>query len=409
MQITAPLPYNPVTTQSHIRGFLIAVWFLYLLLKPLYIFPKGLPQPSDILLICGLLPGLAFALLNARARIPSVYLVGSLFAALTFAINWINFSFYPNGRFVLSSLYYPYNIALFIFIVVLFRRDYERVVKLSAIAIAASIIIQAFWAHFFPDIGLRRMTAGFANPNQLSYWALLSGGMLFFLRRDQKFTPLDYVTFFLMGFIQTLALSKAGLFATMTFYVVLCFSPQTHRFMRYIFIFIACVIALYTAFAPTMIANIEHRIEAFERVSARLETVGTENDDSPEGRGYNRIVNNPEYLIIGAGEGAYSRFRTWASSNELHSGLATLLFSYGIFGFGFFMAFLFLIFHRQPWYCLAILFSIMLFSLTSQTIRFTHTWVFFAIAYATFIIPSRSRSHSEALPPNRSESALVSA
>src|SRR2546422_1043712 len=66
-----------------------------------------------------------------------------------------------------------------------------------------------------------------------------------------------------------------------------------------------------------------------ERVLKRLASQGKE--ESMEMRGYDRMTNHPQYLLFGAGEGAYYRFQS-AWPRELHSSYGTLLFCYGIFG-----------------------------------------------------------------------------
>jgi len=367
--------------------YLASIWFLYLILSPIYILPKGLAQPADFILMLGMAPLLVQALVTTPLRMNSVYLAGGLFAAFTITINWVNFAFYHDMRLALSSIYYPYNFGVFLFVVALFKRNYAVMWRLTLVGVIMAIIIQAAWAAFLPDVGVKRMTAGFKNPNQLAYWALLSAAMLFFLKRHSKFKLIDWLALLLIAFIQSVALSKAGIIAFAVFIFFLSFTPQVPKLSKAIVMLVVFCGMAYALFSPQTISSLTDRVDAFERVTTRLETLGHENDDSPEGRGYNRLVNNPEYLILGAGEGAFVRFRTWASSNELHSGAATLLFSYGIVGFVLFGSFLFFIFYRQPWYCWAILFSVLLFSLSSQTLRFTHSWVFLAIAYATFIIP----------------------
>jgi hypothetical protein len=75
-------------------------------------------------------------------------------------------------------------------------------------------------------------------------------------------------------------------------------------------------------------------------LGVRLATPGEY--DSLAARGYDRIVNHPEYLFFGAGEGAYERFKSelypWG---EIHSTFGTLLFCYGILGTGLFVCGLF--------------------------------------------------------------------
>ena len=126
-----------------------------------------------------------------------------------------------------------------------------------------------------------------------------------------------------------------------------------------------------------------NKIETIEAVSKRLGTIGKQEDDTAEARGYLRLIEHPEYLFVGAGEGAHWRF----GRQELHSGIATLIFSYSIFGLGFFLLFLYTIFNRQPWYYTAMLVPIFLYGLTHQNVRFSYFWVFLACCYAYCYMP----------------------
>lgn len=382
------------------ENYLAVLWFLYLVTSPLYIFHEGLPQPAAIILMFGVIPWAMFSAFNNKSSLPLVYIIGGLFAALTFFVNWVNFAFIPDKRFALSSLYYIYNFIIFLFAVSLFKKNYPLMIRLTCAGIIIALCVQGLWAEFLPDPGARRMTAGFKNPNQLAYWALLCMAMLVCLKQNMKFNMIDFMALAVGAYIQTLALSKAGIIAAGILLILACFMPQMPRMARYAALFMAIVTCAYLLFSPQTLSNLNGRIESFSRVTERLDNVGAESDDSLEGRGYTRISENPVYLLIGAGEGGFERFRTWSSPKELHSGLATILFSYGIFGFCLFAAFLGCIFYKQPWYCWAILFCVLLFSLSSQTIRFNHTWIFLAVAYASFVFrPVLIKPQEETAPP----------
>jgi hypothetical protein len=383
-----------VRTQG-MNVFLASVWFLYLVLKPVYLLPQGLPQLSDVILLFGIVPAMISIFMQAGARVSLVVLTGGLFAALTCFINLINYSFYPDTKLILSSLYNIYNFMIFLFAVYLFRRDAARTSRISIIAITISIFVQIISIKLFPDFdaGTERLTGGFANPNQLAYWALLSASMLVFL--SKRMGLIDFAAIGMAGYLQTVALSKAGLITFGLFMLLLIFLPQVPRAAKMILLFLLMMSISYFSFSR------DYHFDAAQKVSTRLESIGAEADDSLAGRGYDRLVQRPEYMLFGAGEGGFERFRQWGGPDELHSGLATILFSYGILGLGFFGAFLFFIFNRQPWYCVALLLIVLMFSVTSQTIRFTHTWVFLGIAYGSFVSRREEEaSRRGALPAN---------
>jgi hypothetical protein len=119
-----------------------------------------------------------------------------------------------------------------------------------------------------------------------------------------------------------------------------------------------------------------------ESVGTRLESVGKQEDDSLAGRGYDRIWNNPGYLLFGAAEGAYRRFDS-VLSGEIHSSPATLFFSYGFVGGGIFVVFLTYILRgseRRSW---LLLMPTLMYGLTHNGLRFSLLWVTLAFFYCT--------------------------
>jgi len=160
------------------------------------------------------------------------------------------------------------------------------------------------------------------------------------------------------------------------------------------------IIMSYTLFQIAFLNNITFfidNIEVLNQVSSRID--GIKNDDGViEERGYQRVLSYPQYIIYGAGEGAHWRYAgkldPSAGNRELHSGLATILMSYGFFGFILFATFIFTIFQRAPWLLWFTLAAVMAYGITHQHIRFTAFWVYLGIMYATtrYVIPQRIKS-----------------
>ena len=89
-------------------------------------------------------------------------------------------------------------------------------------------------------------------------------------------------------------------------------------------------------------------------------------------RGFQRIGENPQYLLFGAGEGAFERFN---ETIELHSIFASVLFSYGIIGLFFYLgAFksFALKFSKET---MAVLFPVVLFAAVHMTLRIPLFWI----------------------------------
>ncbi len=376
------LPHNQIQVARNAPVFFLAVLVLYTLLSPFYVFKSGLPQPSDIVIFLGIaVMYLGFAM-KPEPRIRKVYLMGTAFAAYTVLINLIHCAFYFDPRFLLSSFYYVFNFSAFCLISYLFRRAPDKAATLMRLALLA--VIAAEFLLLFKAGHMRRAEGTFNNPNQFTYWALLAGVSLFTLR--QRFNITDFSALFLLGYIQTQTLSKAGLITYALFMVLVFLTPRVSFAGRSFLMFCVLCLGVYAIFEADRFSEYAGRIDSIERAAQRLEGIGQESDDSAEARGYDRIWNFPEYALLGAGEGAYYRFHPRSRNQELHSGIATLVFSYGLVGTGLFAFFIFSVFRGKPWYYAVLLVIVLLYGLTHQNIRFTDFWVFLGLVNA---LPAR--------------------
>lgn len=387
------LPRNYSHTTGKAPIFFLGVLVLYTLLSPFYIFKSGLPQPSDVLLFTGILAMYLVFAVKPGARIRNIYLTGAAFAVYTVLINLIHCAFYYDIRFLLSSLYYVYNFSVFCLISYIFHRSPDRAGKLMRFALLAVIAIELIL--LFTTGHARRAEGTFNNPNQFTYWALLAGIILIILRHRRRLNGLDFAALFALGYIQMQTLSKAGLITYTLFMAVVFFTPRVNVAVRSALLFLVVCFGIYAVFEADRLAEYAGNIDSIERAAQRLEGIGQEGDDSAEARGYDRIFNFPEYAILGAGEGAYHRFHPRGRNQELHSGIATLVFSYGVLGTGLFALFIFSVFREKPWYYTAFFFIVLMYGLTHQNIRFTDFWVFLGLINA---LPVRKR---EAIPESR--------
>lgn len=366
--------------EERISLFFTAVWLLYLLLSPVYIFSKGLPQPADYLLFfCGF-PALFVTMIRHRGGLSKVFLFGLLFAVLTMSINLVHFSFLHNDRLLKHSIYYIFNFSAFYYTLVMFRQSPEIMNRLTYIVVAASIIFQFIYAPIFGGMDLFRNTGTFNNPNQLAYWCILSACILIVLKRDQRFTPLDIILFIMLFYLQSLSLSKAGLICSALLLPIIVFLPNMPKLGRILALIGVLGFLITQVLDPDTLGRQITQIEQLSTVADRINNIGTEGDDSASGRGYDRILKFPHYVLYGAGEGAFYRFGIGAQ--EIHSGFATLLFSYGITGFLFFLMFIYAVFYRVPKQYYLLLALVFLFGIPHQNIRFTYFWIFLGIVYS---------------------------
>mgnify|MGYP001473757603 CR=1 FL=1 len=96
-------------------------------------------------------------------------------------------------------------------------------------------------------------------------------------------------------------------------------------------------------------------------------------------RGADRIKNNIEYIIFGAGEGNSSRFNS-VYRGELHSTFPNILFSYGLIGFFIYMYSLYLLYHRNK-KNFVILITLFIFTFAHMTLRIPLYWITIYLFY----------------------------
>lgn len=367
------------SSTEKISSFFLIAWVLGFLLGPIYFYQSGYPQPGNIILALGAIPAFLLFIKTTGARLPAFFSTGLLFVSLTVAINLIYFAFYRDSWFFLSSVYYLYNFLVFLFVLYMFRAAPLLMNRLTYFLVALCIIGEFLWIAFFPDMRMRE-TGTFNNPNQLAGWGLLMACMLLCLKRGSSISFFDIILLALVGYIESQALSKAGIITYTLLLGLVVFTPLLGKITRLVTTMLIFGALLLDVSGITRLQS----WGGLDRVIDRIQNIGEEHDDSAQGRGYDRILTYPENLIYGAGEGYFERF---GEDFELHSGLGTILFSYGAFGFAVFIVFLFCIFRLLPWYYTLLLAPVLLFGIPHQNIRFTPTWIFLAIACAHIYMP----------------------
>lgn len=90
-----------------------------------------------------------------------------------------------------------------------------------------------------------------------------------------------------------------------------------------------------------------------------------------------RILEHPEHLAFGAGEGAVDRFDP-VHPIEIHSSAGTLLFSYGVVGSALFLLFLYHVLKLASPYLIAHLIPVTFYTLTHQGLRESMFWILLA-------------------------------
>ncbi len=287
--------------------------------------------------------------------------------------------------FFIYTLFYLFNVLLFYSTYLLYENSLISS-KIIRVSILFTLLIQFV---FLLKSGLSFNTRNmlfFNNPNQLGYFAIAILNIYFILGVNQKIEDrgrleiVQNILVYILSFILILfSSSKASIFSYILILMFILYIELIER-VNSLKIFISAILALslVTAFIVNFntISNMAENTALFNRT----EKIGTESDDSLAGRGYDRIIEYPKYLLFGAGEGDFKRFALSHHKGELHSTVANILFSYGLIGFIIFVSF----FLNSKFYIKRVLFymsPILLYGLSHNGIRSPLFWIALAISF----------------------------
>jgi hypothetical protein len=352
----------------------------YIVLKPYYILPSGLPQIGDMILITAL----PFVLLLPQPRW-SEHATAFRFCLIVFcsyaALVNLGWTFaLMDPRMALSATHYLFNLCLVIICLRIGVLHPRATLLTIAYAIALSAAIQAASAAFTYDAARLRQIASFNNPNQLGYWSLLSICIFWSISGRAKVkwyvqAPIAACLFYLAA----LSLSKSTIIAA----VLLC-GLHFIRKPKLILAGLILIVPIYLVIESS---------DLFERVSGRLLDIGEQSDDNLQARGFPRIMEYPEYLLTGAGEGALYRFDHAVDDgeqiHEIHSTFLTIVFSYGLVGSVAFAAAIWRLYRLSSGGAFLYLIPPFLYGLTHQGLRFSFFWLLLAVIAVLGSIASR--------------------
>ena len=350
----------------------------YLITSIFYVFPSGTPQPADYLLVLVL----ATTVLGAWGRLPDdpmLHLLVGLFVGWIVLVNATWFLITGDFTFLKKTSFYVYNLVVLIFVIAAGFHDWAKLKKVVWWSCMIALLAQVGWLELFPAAA-RRATGTFNNPNQLGYWALLLMACLAVVKDREGLGPADLLALGAGFYVTALSLSKAASISAM---VLLLFAGIACGLRRSAGVLLGIALALMLSFqiATGSVVDQIASLDPVEALVKRLQNIGQQRDDSVLARGYPRLIENPEYLAFGAGEGSFDRLNEAGSNKEFHSTVGNLLMSYGVPGVALFATLIVVVCAAAPKNVLYLI-PIMLYGLTHMGLRFSLFWVFLGLVYA---------------------------
>ncbi len=364
---------------KHLLGFILALSFL---LGPVLLFPSGMPQPADLLTVGWAL--LVFAYLRGRLQISgeglaAIKIGGVLVFWMTLISIW-NAFFYQDEGIAFSSLFYIFNLSVCVLLCSLLQQDFRYWINIINVGCVLSAILLVIMVFAGFKHGAMRQTGSFNNPNQLGYFAIIIVAISFLVSPHARFPRLSMLVIMvagLVGVVASASLSSLGALIMMVSAVVFRRLSLKRAIGLGIVTLAAAAIGLLVLSQTQIYADITQAWES------RIGAIDRKTEDISGTRGYDRILDFPEHMVVGAGERGRWRFGP-QNSFEIHSSMGTLLFSYGLPGLLLFFLFVFQCFRSAPPWGWIVLSGLIAYSITHQGLRSTHFWIFMILASVVF-------------------------
>ncbi len=347
----------------------VVLWGMFVAALPFYVGRSGLPQPGNAFLFLAL----PLALIGWNRRLdPNVVKTFRMLLLFTLWVTVVNYGWVlVTGKFSLRDyaivpLFYMFNAVAVFCAFVLHRRYGDLFLRVTLYAVMFDVAFQVV-ASLVYRTDLYRGELFFNNPNQLGYWSLLAACLVAIL---QKRIGLGLVkaSAALTGcaYLAVLSASRAAVAGIIILLAFMVFTSP-----RVIILAVIAAVVLVGVGGPLA--------DALEKSSIGALQNRDPNASFTEERGYQRMWDFKEYILVGAGEGDVLRFvEDPKKANEIHSSVGTVVFSYGIVGTILFMMFFTRLFQGATNRALILLSPVMAYSVAHQGLRFTMFWVVLA-------------------------------
>lgn len=357
----------------------------YIVTSMFYVFPSGAPQPADVILLACIPIALLLSGLSIPYQ-PLIYVTLGLFVTWVTLVNVSWFLLQGDYLFLKKTSFYFYNSLVFVLVLMVGARDMRQLALVVRWACIAALIMEVLYLTLVHSHGgaSQRATGSSNNPNQLAYWALLAMACMAIAKERVRLGFADLLGVVCGAYVIALSLSKAAFIAGSLLVATISI---TCGWRRGVWLVLAAIITLGLTLEVArggLGAEITE-MNFISHLEKRLSGIGEQKDDFLLHRGYIRLLRNPQYLVLGAGEGAFERLTDEAFDKEFHSTLGNVLMSYGILGLGILVGLLFLIFWYADITAVSCFVTIMIYGITHNGLRETLFWIFLALVFAQSI------------------------
>jgi hypothetical protein len=350
--------------------------FLGLSLSSFYIFPSGMPQPTDFLLIgfAGVMTIMALGDKHLDVS-PFALCWGLLvFWVVLVCLGW-TLILESTGFFMYPTFFF-FNFLVGMTLLRFLRVYGERAKGLIHSAVSIALLVAASQVLVQLAAGTNRTTGSFNNPNQLAYFSLCGIVVLMLLDDFRpRLRPL-VLAGLAAGVVGILAASSLAALGGGVLVVVGWAMANATRVRHFARLLLVVPLLL----AVVMLVNIDSEGQIGHNLQSRMDRAPTKVEGMVEERRFDRLSNFPEYAILGAGEGERRRFFPY-HRHEIHSSFVNMLFAYGVPGLGLFLLVILTALGRAPLYVWVGVSGPLFYSVTHNGLRSTLFWLVLVLCW----------------------------
>ena len=296
-------------------------------LSQFYLWSSGLPQFSHLLISISIFLVL---IISRKLDITSISLLG-VFVIYAILVNIIWSLLLDDLSFIVSTVYWVFNFFTLVVLINFSDQSKEKFLNYLTFLIPLSYFVNILiWGAGQGRYDFSPRYNGFFNdPNQMAFWILASCSIYLYLVED--FCKKIYILL-LAGFLIALTMSRSATLGFVVLIVGFILNSKGSIYKKIIYVSASFLIVIVSLF-------IFYFLGYFDSIAARFSEGIDDKSDQTSSRGFDNLINYPQYLLFGAGQGAYHLYSQ--TGNEIHSTWLGILFYYGIIGF---LIFIYLIF-----------------------------------------------------------------
>ncbi len=387
---------NMKITKNQFFGFILMLSAI--MMSPFYLYPSGSAQPSHFLM---LITSIAIIFINRKK---SIFLLKSnkafvVFLCWVFSINLIYYLEYKKYIFIINSIYWFYGFLIFLSVLCVFNDKWlagwiKKLIWIQLVIILISYLIGLGTFTYWP-----RYEFFFNSPNQLAYYTLAI--LIIYTSINQGTINAAFLVIYSLAVFAILITgSRSAFLGFIPMILILLYITKGSYKKQFLLILLPIVVyqinhifgLLWCVPNPNqdLIFSNDYVYEVGKNTISRIAELcvncKTNDFHSIESqlryRGYLRILDFPQYLLFGAGQGLDERFFPPNEiSYEIHSSLFGVLFYYGLIGLILFLAALYKLFKSKI--NILLLSPLFLYGLFTYGLRSPYFWL--VLSFTAFI------------------------